>query len=300
MNAGRTDNRDPDTGPTAAQVLRPVVDDQVAAVQAADQELRLNDLSGVHRMRVALHRLSSTLATFRPLLHDSVDPLTTELGWLAAELRPAQDAQTQMARHLGNHDVDVSDLEETRVVLGPSLLALAQRARARADEAWESERYAALIGDLRQLFASNLVVRDRDAAATRVLPPLVGEALRRVRERAEQLDAGSERDVLIHDLRAATRRAGDVSPVLVPLFGKPASKLGRQLQRLQDALGEWHDSDVARTLLLTLLRTADLDENGAMLAHRLLAREEAMMSAVDARIPKLLGKLRRRGEFLDG
>jgi CHAD domain-containing protein len=299
VNGNRPADRVPATDPTTVQVLRLVLDEQVAAVQAADQQLRLSDFSGVHGMRVALRRLRSTLSTFRPLLDDSVDPLTRDLRWVGAELGPARDAQVQAARRAGAATGDESEVEKTRGPLDSFVLAMTEQARTRAEEAWSSARYTALIGDLGRLFASGLVVRDGDAAATDVLPRLVRHQLWQVREQAERLEDGGDLDLVLHDLRKATKRARYVTPVLVPFFGKPATKLAHHLQRLQDALGEWHDSAVARTLMLTVLGSDRLGGPDAVLVQQELEREEALARAVEARVPKLVGKVARRARFLD-
>lgn len=72
---------------------------QVEAVFVHDPLARADSPDGVHRMRVAVRRLRSALATGRPFLDVSVsEPLRTELAWLGGELGLARDAEVLRAR----------------------------------------------------------------------------------------------------------------------------------------------------------------------------------------------------------
>ena len=58
-----------------------------------DPAVRLDADDAVHKMRVAVRRLRSTLATYRRLLdRDVTEPLRDELKWLGGVLGAVRDA----------------------------------------------------------------------------------------------------------------------------------------------------------------------------------------------------------------
>lgn len=286
--------------PSAASVLRALLDDQVAAVRSADGELRTDDPSSIHRTRVALRRLRSTLQTMAPILDHSAGPIAEDLKWFSNQLGPARDAHAQKVRLTAPESNGTPPSPEAEAILGPVLLAREERGTALAEEAWSSERHEAMMTSLGRLFASEVITAAGDRPATEVLAPLVGNDLRRVRRRADELDdSPSARDDLVHELRKATKRARYTSALLVPSMGKPAERLGRQLQRLQDLLGERQDSAVVRALLTDVLHESPLDSASERAVRQLMAREEARSAELERGVPGLVRKVLKRGRFLE-
>lgn len=284
---------------TASAALHALLDDQVAAVQAADGRVRTGGRSGIHRMRVALRRLRSTLTTFRPFLDDSVDGLRHELRWFASELGPARDAEVLRARLSAACAEDPGLGSDALAVLDRFLSAGERDAQVRAENAWGSQRHGDLSAALVRLFASDLVTLDPHVGALDAFVPLVRDEVRRVRRRAERVgdpDDGSrdtDRDELVHDLRKATKRARYTSEVLLPFDRRPAAKLGRRLERLQVLLGDRQDSAVAREYLQGLLDTGDLNGHGTQVVERLLERERATTVRLDEKLPHRVEKATR-------
>src|SRR6478736_5566277 len=135
----------------ASAVLLAHLTEQVRAMTSREQQARLDEPDGVHKMRVATRRLRSALSTFRPLLDREVtDPLRDELKWIAAELGGARDAEVLRIRLLDEIAAEPDDL-----VLGP--VAARIEAELRADhrrahdalvQALKSERYFRLLDQL--------------------------------------------------------------------------------------------------------------------------------------------------------
>jgi CHAD domain-containing protein len=288
----------PSTGLDAAGSLRALLDDQVAAVQAADGRLRTNGQAGIHRMRVALRRLRSTLTTFRPFLDQSSEGLRSELRWFASELSPARDAEVLRARFAAACAEDPLLGPDALADLDPFLQLEDRTATAHAESAWASDRYSHLAGSLVRLFASELITLDPGVSVQQAFVPLVADELRRVRRRADQVDGNGDRDELVHELRKATKRARYTSEVLLPLDRKRAAKLGRRLERLQILLGDRQDSTVARGFLEELLRDAELEPRATESVERLLARERAVTAGLDERLPAAILKATRPGRLL--
>lgn len=288
----------PTTGQDAAAALRALLDEQIAAVQSADGRMRTNGQAGIHRMRVALRRLRSTLITFGPFLDQSSGELRSELRWFASELSPARDAEVLRAR-LAAACVDDPLLGDDALAdLDPFLLSAELDASARAEGAWTSDRYDELAASLVRLFASELITLDPGVTAEEAFVPLVAEEVRRVRRRAERIERTEERDELVHDLRKATKRARYTSELLIPLHHKRAVKLGARLERLQILLGDRQDSTVARQFLERLLDGGELPPHAATTVGRLLAREHAATAALDERLPAAVDKATRPRRLL--
>jgi CHAD domain-containing protein len=284
-------------------VLRALLDAQVIAVQAADGLLRTNGTSGIHRMRVELRRLRSTLKTFHPFFDESFGGLRKELRWFSSELSPARDAEVLTLRLQAACADDGRLGAEALAVLAPVLATTQESAVLRAQEAWGSERYAELLAGLGQLFASRLITLDPGAAAEDVFPPLLARELASVRRRADLVvaDAGTgDRDEQFHELRTATKQARYVSEVLLPIKPRQTARLGQALQRLQVLLGDRQDSAVARRLLQELLQDGHLDEQAAIVVAHLLDHERAATDRLDEGFPKALRKVVRRAEWLPG
>jgi CHAD domain-containing protein len=283
---------------SASTALHTLLDEQVAAIQAADGRLRTGGRSGVHRMRVALRRLRSTLSTFRPCLDDSVDGLRQELRWFASELSPARDAEVLRARLAAACADDPRLGSAAFEALEPFLELEERNAQAAAEEAWGSDRYAALSAALVRLFASELITLDGQVEPLEAFAPVVAAEVDKVRRRAEQTAAAGDRDELVHQLRKATKRARYATEVLLPFERKPAAKLARRLERLQVLLGDRQDSAVARGYLHRLLGDGGLDRHGTEVVERLLVHEAAVTAGLDERLPYAVERATRPGRLL--
>ncbi|MGH3793322.1 MAG: CHAD domain-containing protein [Pseudonocardiaceae bacterium] len=253
----------------AGKVARAYLCEQVEELIAHDRGARDDAPDAVHKMRVATRRLRSALATYRPLLDRSrTDPLRDELRWLAVALGEPRDAEVIHARLRRLAEAQPDDL-----LLGPVLrridLDLGQRHRIAHDhllEALDDERYQRLIDALQEVVADPPFTDTARRRAHRALPRLVTRTCAGVDRAARAADnAGTveKRAERLHEVRKAAKRARYAAESVAPVFGKPATRLAKRMEHLQDVLGEHQDSVVAREVLRGLGVVAQLSgENG--------------------------------------
>lgn len=239
----------------AAHVVRARLAEQAARVRRLDPLVRAGEPDSVHAMRVALRRLRSALATWRPLLdRDLTEPLRAELRWLADQLGGARDAEVTHARLR-----DAAVRQRREALRGPVLERLDADLRERTAAAHEaavtalrSDRHRALLDALTRLAADPPLTERADAPAGEVLPGRVRREWKRLKRRvsaAEDVDDPAERAALLHEVRKAAKRLRYAAEPLVGLYGRDARRLVRAAKRVQSALGEHHDAVVARAHL---------------------------------------------------
>src|SRR5260221_614308 len=91
--------------------------------------------------------------------------------------------------------------------------------------------------------------------AAEALPPTVRRARRRLRQRmrrARSTPAGPDRDAALHDARKAAKHARYSAEAVSPVFGRPARRFAKRVQKVQSALGDHHDGVVARAAIREL------------------------------------------------
>jgi CHAD domain-containing protein len=265
---------------------------------ARDRDVRHDSPDAVHKMRVATRRMRSALATFRPLLDRSVtDLVRDELRWLAAALGGARDAEVQAARLTASLDQVPADL-----VLGPvrrrialELQATQRAAGAVLDDALRDQRYFALLDRLDALVDDPPLTEQALAAATAVVPALVGRAVRRVRRQARAVEPhDDDRDHHLHEVRKAAKRARYAAEAAVPVAGGPAKRLARRMEDLQEVLGEHQDAVTSQGVLRDLGVSAYAAGENAFTFGLLLGRESAAARAAEDRYPKALRRATRK------
>jgi CHAD domain-containing protein len=220
-------------------------------------------------MRVATRRLRSALATFRPLLDRSVtDPIRDELKWLGGALGGPRDEEVMHARLL-----DLLAEQPTDLVLGPvrrrvdAELGARHRATHR-DLVTElgNARYFRLLDALDDLVATPPLLENAEKDAAAVLPHLVARARRRVLDSAaavERSTSPDQRDLALHEVRKAAKRARYAGEAVAPVLGGKAARFAAAMEHLQEVLGEHQDSLVTREVLRQLGVQAHLaGENG--------------------------------------
>jgi CHAD domain-containing protein len=227
---------------------------QRAAILAGDLGFRTGNYD-VHDTRVAARRLRAMLRSFKKLLApDAARHLDAELAWYVDLLGGLRDPQVQHER-LRRAAAELAP-EEVRGPVAADvdehLRSQQARSREALQQALNSERYLNLLDEL--------------AAWTRQ-PPLAvpSERLRKqvraAHRRADRkastrlhaaLTPGAEAAEL-HRARKAAKRARYASELARPVLGKKKAKaLIKHHKRLQDVLGQHHDSIVAAETLHTL------------------------------------------------
>jgi CHAD domain-containing protein len=286
-------------GPSAA-VVHARLREQVAELKARDPEVRRDVGEGVHKMRVALRRLRSALATFRPLLDEEVtEPLREEMRWIAGVLGEARDAEVMHARLR-----DLVDEQPREMVLGPvrrrvdTKLGRAYKdAHAASLEAMGTARYFTLLDDLDALVDDPPWTPLAQRPAREVLPGRVRRDFRRLRRRvaaAEDTADGAERDERLHEVRKAAKRARYAAETLAPVYGDAAEEFVSATTRVQSVLGDHRDSVVAAPVIRRLGVEAHRDGDNAFTYGLLHAREQANADRTEAGYARAWKKASRK------
>jgi CHAD domain-containing protein len=271
-------------GSTTVMALRTYLRKQAAALAGQVEGARRFDVDAVHDMRVAARRLRSTLRTFRPLLDRSrSEPVRAELGWLSGQLGAVRDADV-----LAGELLAAVHAEPPELLPGPVAARLEQRlsadsavARAALTGALDSDRMARLLTDVQAL------VEDAPAVPGRRLRKYTTRALDRAdRELAAAFPSTVDRrpsldtvdDAALHEARKSYKRARYAVELLDTAESR---RLARRLTALQDLLGHYQDTVVARGLLRELgLRAQEQGENafgyGLLHARQAAAADRAL------------------------
>ena len=252
----------------AADVVMAYAATQVATLKSFDALVRRDVPDAVHQMRVAARRLRSMLSSFGPVLRRDViaggverdgevgggRELGGELKWLGDTLGAARDAEVLDA-HLHQ------ELEQmpAELVMGPVQARVRVHfapaeagARSAVLEALDSDRYLALLDALDRLLADPPLTPEAGLPAAEVLPPAVRRTRRRLRRRlrrARGVPAGPDRDAALHEARKAAKHARYTAEAVSPAFGKPARRFAKRVKQVQTALGDHHDTVVARAAI---------------------------------------------------
>lgn len=258
--AGRTEGEyDPDAPLTrhspAGAVVLAYLRGQVAAIRRYDPLVRVDEPDALHQMRVACRRARSALQAFGGIIErEATDPLCAELRWLAAALGQARDTEVLCDRLTAGLAVIPAGLVEGPVQARISAHFAAELAQARriALAALDGQRYLRLLDDLNALLADPPLAPPAAREAGEVLAKPVRRAARRLQRALDAVPGAEDRDTAIHQARKAAKRARYAAEAAVPAIGRTASRQAAQTKKLQQLLGDHHDSVVARTALLDL------------------------------------------------
>lgn len=286
--------------PSVGDLLQRHLERLVGQLRDEDARVRRDSAGAVHKMRIAVRRLRSALATYRPVLRaGSTESLRDELRWLGGELSPARDAEV-----LSERLEVLVDEQPTELVMGPvtgrirlEMTARQRAGRQRAEDSLDSERYATLLAALDAFVAAPPFEEGAGRAAREELPGLLERDLRRVRRRARTAAAAEDpkqRDVALHETRKAAKRLRYAAESGTPVLGRRAKKLGKRARRIQEILGEHQDTVVARETLRELGAKAYLENENGFTFGRLHALEEARAEQLVERYPEALERLPRR------
>jgi CHAD domain-containing protein len=241
----------------------------------------------VHKLRVAMRRLRSALASFRPLLDRAqTDPIRDELKWIAGLLGEARDLEVAQA-----HLAWVIAEEPVELVVGPvaqhierELSAELRAARDRAVGEMRTERYFAMVDRLRGVVADPPWTKLAAKPARKVLPARVAADFKRLRKQVAAADAAAdpeERATRLHDARKAAKRTRYSAEALVPIFGSDAERFADAAEGVQEVLGGHHDAATLLPRLRQLGMQAHLDGENAFTYGRLHALEQARIADME-------------------
>ncbi len=262
---------------TAGDVVAAYLGEQVSAMRHLDPAVRIDAEDAVHKIRVAVRRLRSTLATYDRLVdRDVTEPIRDELKWLGEVLGAARDAEVIRA-YL---DRAVSG-QPPSLVIGPvreriDATTTQEHADAhrRAVEELTSDRYLALMADLDRLTDAVGGTRAQQPARPR-LRKEVGRTYRRMRRHLDEaLEGGDPSDTQLHDVRKSIKRVRYAAEAVESVFGKRSRRYAKRMEEAQETLGDEQDSVVVRDVLLRLAADATAAGESAFTYGRLHAFEE--------------------------
>ncbi|MBD3923383.1 CHAD domain-containing protein [Nocardioides cavernae] len=270
--------------PTAADVVRAHLAENVARLHEEEARVRSGETSGVHKMRIAARRLRTSLRTCQPLFEQSTDALSDELRWLGRALSVARDAQVLRERLR-----DLVSAQPPDLVMGPvdvliddELSAAEQRGRAHALVVLGDSRYRRLLDDLDALVRDLPMTGEGARPAGDVFPGLLRrdtKRLRRAVRAAREVESGEAHDAALHNARKKAKRLRYAAELAVPALGEPAEKLASAAEEVQEALGEHQDTVMSRRFLRELGARTHLDGMNGFTLGRLHVIEEARAAA---------------------
>ncbi len=235
---------------------------QCAEIVRCDLGLRMDEPL-VHKFRVAIRRLRSTLRVFNRVFDaDQSTVLETELVWLAGLLGEVRDRDVLLERLLAQVHALPPEM-----VLGPvanrietTLVRERSEHQARLTEAMGSPRYFALVALLRTWLHEPPLTPYASQPAAKVNRYL-GRAEAKVHDRIEH--AGGDVEAL-HRGRKAAKRYRYAAELSAPAVGKKAARTVESQTELQTLLGEHQDSVVSAAFLRRMgaAAAADSDQNG--------------------------------------
>ena len=287
VSAGGRSPEDRSIGGVVTALLR----GQTEQLIALDPAVRADEADAVHRMRVAVRRLRSTLRSHRRLLADEpCQALAEELRWLGAVLGEARDREVLGAR-LG---AEIGRLPEAECP-GPVRERIDGWASAEYRRSWkravvtlDSPRYFILLDGLEALAAGPpLRGRARRGAVAEFRRTARREQRRVARRLAEAsaAPAGPQHDQALHGARKAAKRARYAAEGARPTVGKPAKRLARRMKDLQELLGERQDALLACAALPELAAAAHRAGEQGFGYGVLYAGQRAAVAEADRRLP---------------
>jgi CHAD domain-containing protein len=277
--------------------------DLVLELMARDVGVRLGDGEAVHKMRVAIRRLRSTLRTFTPVLDSaSASWLRDELGWLGSILGPLRDADV-----LRDHLEELLGTLPPAEVLGPVRKEIAahfakarREALAAALEAMRSERYLSLLDVLRAVSLAPPTRPKANRSIAKAGPWLLRRDLERVARRVETAslaEGGARRERALHEVRKAAKGMRYSAETFAPVLGKPAARIAQRFEAIHEMLGSGQDAVVARVLLRELGAGAHLRHGHNGYTYGLLAGLEGRRFEHAAAELPVLWKAARRAKL---
>jgi len=292
----RTSNRDQSAG----SVLRTYLEGQLAAVVAADDAVRRQDADGLRHLRVALRRLRTSLATYRPLVEaEQTDPLRERMGAVARGLGGARDDEVVRDRlwRLVEEEPGELGLGAARRMLGDRVRVAAHDRLPGTLEVLDGEPWRSLRADLAALVVNPPWTVQASRKAERELPRLLRKDLRKLLATTDP-EVTHRRDVALHETRKAAKRLRYACEVAAPVLGKDVDRLRRSTRALQRVLGAHHDTVVTRVELVRLAGRADQHPGTAFTLGRLHARETHEAARLEDAYALALRDVRRAGRQL--
>jgi inorganic triphosphatase YgiF len=249
-------SRSPDLEPgmTVAEAFVAVGGEGLRQLTANAAVLRaLRRPEALHQTRVAIRRLRTGFKLFEPAVRDKdYERLNGELKWLAGELDQARDLDVMIADSF-RPAADLFQGQDGLAALGKRMHGARGKAYDRAMAALDSSRFFALTLDLAFWLGGGAWRDPADplhaSRAGASIGAFAGEQLDRLRRQTKRRGKGLERlsPELRHKLRIRIKRLRYAVEFFSGLYATAGrDRFAKALKRLQDALGELNDLEVAR------------------------------------------------------
>lgn len=258
------------------ECLRRYLHKQIHSLGLADIAVRRDEPEAVHDMRKAARRVRSALQAYAPGfgLDERAQPVILDLRWLGRRLSPARDVEVQWARIITRiaESATLPEQEAVYARVNEYFSEQADTARASALAGVDSERYLTLL-DALDVVVEELATPagsiptaqapDQDTPSVvsaedlgRTLKRLAATVSKRV-DKAGDAATRRERDELIHRARKRAKRMRYAMEVIRPRAPKKTERALKRFNDVQNVLGEFQDSTVAREHLLAIATAHD-------------------------------------------
>ncbi len=268
----------------AGDVVMRYVAVQVQRLLANEELVRTDQPEAVHQMRVALRRLRSALASYRPIFDGAVtEPLRAELAWLGGALGPARDLEVLRAGLAKQLKADGHADMLLRAQVDRQLLT--RRSAALDEIRWDldGERFDRLRTALIDLVNSPPLTGEAARNASAALPRRVEKSWRQLREAVRGAEEtgldDATRALRLHEARKKAKRARYAAEVARPQCGRPATRFVKEMKRVQTALGRAQDGAVS---VVELERLAPGVDNAFALGRAQVLEERRIAAQVGA------------------
>jgi CHAD domain-containing protein len=273
--------------PTARDVIGDYVAEQCTVIIESEAELRAGE-NVIHKVRVAVRRLRSTIRVFAELFDaEQAARLEEELVWWAGLLGRVRDMDilTQREQAL------LAELPP-ELILGPvestiteELAVQRKQAMDEMLEALDSERYRKFIGMAHHWRSDPPFTAAAEASAVSIDAAIKNakkKTSKRLTKAVTAQRAGEPSDELFHQARKSSKRHRYAVEAALPVWGSKADKIISQRKDLQDLLGNHQDSIVSAAFLRDLgaRRGIRSGQNGftyGILYARELAARDALL-----------------------
>ncbi len=234
----------------AGSLVMGYVAEQATVIRAREAGVAADAPEAVHKSRVAIRRLRSTLRTFGALFDaEQADALRRELGWYARRLGAPRDAEVVSARILADLDAvpraDYDGPVKTRAA--EELGRRHAEAHSQLVKAQASPRYARLMDALTEFVAAPPLAGEHGRKGKKVLPQMVADAVASAAETAAQARAAEtaeERLVLLHETRKRAKAVRYALEAMAPAFGEVAAARAAEWEQVTETLGAVQDIEV--------------------------------------------------------
>ena len=242
---------------SAAHAVTQHLRTHIHALVRQDVRVRRGLPDSVHQFRVAARRLRSGLQAFAPLVHDDwARQLRDELGWIAGVFGAARDREVLEDRMFEAIRRLPGDLDRAAalVAVQDHLQAQLTTAHEQVSRALQSQRYLVLLDTLVAAAVQPPTTELAERPASEMLPPLVRKRWKRLAREANMLhDEVQGHDDHWHKTRITAKKARYSVEACVPVFGGPARKLAKQLEKVTEMLGEHQDCAMAADAVRSIL-----------------------------------------------